>query len=97
MAKNSFYITHTLWGCVNRKRALLPASQVLVNLKTLPYISLNMAIALNWELWKSESVKKATLLFGEPNGRPPKENDAHCKFSVTSQLLWLKKRRRRDV
>ena len=31
--KNIVYITHALWGCVtlNRKRALLPASQVLVN------------------------------------------------------------------
>ena len=31
--KKYFYITHTLWGGVtlNRKRALLPASQVLVN------------------------------------------------------------------
>ena len=33
VAENIFYITHTLWGGVtlNRKRALLPASQVLVN------------------------------------------------------------------
>ena len=33
VAKNIFYITHTLCGCVtlNGKRALLPASQVLVN------------------------------------------------------------------